>query len=72
MSAPLSLAPLDVVGEEETAERSSATESSEGEVERGVEILLRTLVPRVATTEGDGGGSGERVKYTTFARDPPT
>jgi hypothetical protein len=62
VSAPLSLAPLDVVGEEETVERSSATKSSEGEADRGVEMLLLILVPRVAATEGDGGGSGERVK----------
>jgi len=28
----------------------------------GVEMLLRGLLPLVAATEGESGGSGERVK----------
>lgn len=44
-----------------------------GDVDLGVELLVLVLLdPRVAIIEGDDGGSGERVKYTTFARDPPT
>jgi len=31
-------------------------------MDRGVDMSLATLDPRVATTEGDEGGSGERVK----------
>ncbi len=46
--------------------------SLDGESDRGVEIVLGMLEPAVATTDGDDGGSGDRVKYTTFARDPPT
>lgn len=38
----------------------------------GVVMLLGGLLPRVAAIEGEAGGSGERVKYTTLARDPPT
>lgn len=33
-----------------------------GEDEIGVETLLATLDPRVAATDGDLGGSGDRVK----------
>ena len=39
--------------------------------EGGVDISLLVL-PRVAATEGDEGGSGDLVKYTTLAREPPT
>ena len=56
VSAPLNLE-LDDGGDEETG-----MSSGEGEAVRGVERLLSTLEPRVAATEGDGGGSGERVK----------
>lgn len=56
VSAPLSLL---VVAD---GDDDSAGLSSDGESERGVEISLAVLVPRVAATEGDGGGSGERVK----------
>jgi hypothetical protein len=38
-----------------------------GEVERFVGVL----VPLVAAMDGGEGGPGDRVKYTTFARDPP-
>lgn len=66
VSAPLTLDPV-LSGEEDRAEdeawleRSSA-ETSEGDGDRGVEIWLAVLEPRVAATEGDGGGSGDRVK----------
>lgn len=43
----------------------------DGERERGVDIVLGELDPWVAAMEGDDGGSGERVKYTTLAREPP-
>lgn len=33
-----------------------------GDIERGVEMELASLEPRVATTEGDEGGSGDLVK----------
>ena len=47
-----------------------------GDAETGVEMpfeemSLVTLEPLVATTDGEEGGSGERVKYTTFASEPP-
>jgi hypothetical protein len=46
--------------------------SSVGEADsEGVDISLQLLEPRVAATEGEEGGSGDRVKYTTLARDPP-
>lgn len=45
----------------------------DGDSERGVDISLCGLRdPWVAAIDGDEGGSGDRVKYTTFARDPPT
>lgn len=44
----------------------------DGESDRGVDILLGLLEPYVAAMEGDEGGCGDRVKYTTLARDPPT
>jgi hypothetical protein len=51
----------------------TAGEELDGEVEgEGVVMLLGGLLPLVAAIEGEAGGSGERVKYTTFARDPPT
>lgn len=37
-------------------------ESSDGDSDLGVEMSLAVLDPRVATTEGDEGGSGDRVK----------
>jgi len=46
----------------------------DGELTLGVERLQApSLDPLVAAIEGDGKSrsSGERVKYTTFARDPP-
>lgn len=50
-----------------------------GECDRGedpgseLRLLAPSLDPLVAAIEGDGKScsSGERVKYTTFARDPP-
>ena len=45
---------------------------SEGESDRGVEIAETSLEPKEATAEGEAGGSGDRVKYTTLASDPPT
>lgn len=59
-------------GEGDRTEARASSEISEGEMERGVETWLAGSEPRVATIEGDGGGSGERVKYTTFANEPPT
>jgi len=47
-----------VDGEDETAFAAS----SAGESDRGVDILLAVLEPRVAAIEGDEGGSGDRVK----------
>lgn len=38
----------------------------------GVDIELWELFPPVASMEGEDGGSGERVKLTTLAREPPT
>ena len=38
----------------------------------GVEKSLGALLPAVAAMDGDDGGSVERVKYTTFANEPPT
>ena len=59
-----------------------AGESSWGEGVRGgvtftgvamSEISPGVVVPCVAAADwGEGGGSGERVKYTTLASDPPT
>jgi len=46
--------------------------SSEGDNDRGLEMSLVVLEPQVAAMDGEEGGSGERVKYTTFASDPPT
>jgi hypothetical protein len=59
-------------GDDDRAETNASSEISEGEMERGVETWLAGSEPIVATIEGDGGGSGERVKYTTFANEPPT
>lgn len=46
--------------------------SSEGDIDRGVDMALCDPDPCVAAIDGDEGGSGERVKYTTFASEPPT
>lgn len=35
------------------------------------ENSLGGLEPRVAAMDGDEGGSGDLVKYTTLAKDPP-
>lgn len=45
--------------------------SSDEPIDGGVLLPLRVPLPFVATIDGDEGGSGERVKYTTFAREPP-
>lgn len=45
---------------------------SDGESDRGVDMELGGLDPAVATTDGEDGGSGDRVKYTTLASEPPT
>jgi len=43
-----------------------------GEPGLGVDNWLAAqLLPCVAAIEGDAGGSGDRVKYTTFASEPP-
>lgn len=39
--------------------------------EAGVDTSLTMLEPLVATTDGELGGSGDRVKYTTLASEPP-
>lgn len=55
-------APCSLLLEDGAEEPEGALDSSVGERERGVDILLATLDPRVAATDGDEGGSGERVK----------
>ena len=37
----------------------------------GVGTSLTVLDPLVAAIDGEEGGSGDLVKYTTFASDPP-
>jgi len=56
VSAPLSRALVDGVGECDRFE-----ESSDGDSDLGGERSL-TVDPRVAMIEGDEGGSGDRVK----------
>jgi hypothetical protein len=46
--------------EEEEEERVAG--SRVGDTERGVDRLLGVPEPRVATTDGEEGGSGDRVK----------
>jgi hypothetical protein len=43
-------------------ERDFCAPSLVGDGDRGVEILLALDEPRVAATDGEAGGSGERVK----------
>lgn len=50
---------------------SRGGEVESGDVDSGLETSLTVLDPLVATMDGEVGGSGERVKYTTFASDPP-
>lgn len=57
VNAPCSL--LLVAGVEE---RDLCASSRVGDCVEGVEILLTSDDPRVATIDGDDGGSGERVK----------
>ncbi len=57
VNAPCSLL---VVGGVE--ERDFCASSLEGDRDKGVEILLALDDPRVAATDGEAGGSGERVK----------
>lgn len=64
-------APLSLTWEEPDGDEEEGAASSDGERERGVEIVLGELDPCVAAMDGDEGGSGERVKYTTLAREPP-
>ena len=48
-----------------------------GEPETGVAMpfgddrLLTDVEPLVAAIDGEAGGSGDRVKYTIFANEPP-
>jgi hypothetical protein len=55
-------APLSLFVEAVEAEGAVFRHSSDGDNDLGVEISLAVLDPRVAATEGDEGGSGDRVK----------
>lgn len=64
-------APLCFVWELLAGNRGEECDELVGELDGGVDRGLAVLVPLVAATEGEDGGSGERVKYTTLAREPP-
>ena len=59
VSAPLALLFVERFDE---GPGTALTGLSDGERDRGVDMWLAVLDPRVAAIEGDEGGSGERVK----------